>query len=151
MLISPFFIFVRGIRFISVIVCVLSSVFYLFSSWGNLPLQSYWSTSCDHELHCSHDLMWQQQQQQQQPYLRRCACVLCSNGAPATHYVRIRTCTRRTTTTDNVWLMTLVLLFDAHRTLLLLLLLLLCDGVVLMVSKWSMRLNPEGWECRRSA
>ena len=26
-------------------------VFYLFSSGGNLPLQSYWSLYCDHALH----------------------------------------------------------------------------------------------------
>ena len=46
--------------------CVLSSVFICFSSWGNLPLQSYWrSLSCDHGLHCTHDLMWEQRQQQQ--------------------------------------------------------------------------------------
>ena len=31
--------------------------FYLFSSSGNLPLQSYWSLSCDDGLHCSDDLM----------------------------------------------------------------------------------------------
>ena len=36
--------------------------FYLFSSWGNLPLQSYWSLSCDHGLHCSDELTWGQQQ-----------------------------------------------------------------------------------------
>ena len=30
--------------------------FYLFSSWGNLPLQSYWSLSCDPELLCSDEL-----------------------------------------------------------------------------------------------
>ena len=48
-LISPFH-FVWSIRFVSVIVCIL--LFCMFSSWGNLPLQSYWSLSCDHGLHC---------------------------------------------------------------------------------------------------
>ena len=28
------------------------SLFFCFSSWGNLPLQSCWSLSCDHGLHC---------------------------------------------------------------------------------------------------
>ena len=57
-----------GVRFVSVIVCISSCFFFicLFSSWGNLPLQSYWSLSCDHGLHCSDQLMWEQQQQQQQ-------------------------------------------------------------------------------------
>ena len=38
--------------------CVLLSFcfFYLFCSWGNLPLHSYWSLSCDRGLHCSHDV-----------------------------------------------------------------------------------------------
>ena len=46
--------------------------FYLFSSWGNFPLQSYWSLSCNHGLHCSDYLMWEQQQQDVQdgPNLR---------------------------------------------------------------------------------
>ena len=30
-----------------------------FSPWGNLPLQSYWSLSCDHGLHCSDESMWE--------------------------------------------------------------------------------------------
>ena len=34
--------FVWGIRFVSVIVCI-TLCFYFFSSWGNVPLQSYWS------------------------------------------------------------------------------------------------------------
>ena len=29
--------------------------FYFFSFLGNLPLQSYWSLSCDHGLHCCRD------------------------------------------------------------------------------------------------
>ena len=48
------------------LLCVLSC-FLFFPSWGNLPLQIYWSLSCDHRnhrLHCSHELKWQQQQQQ---------------------------------------------------------------------------------------
>ena len=32
----------------------------MFFSWGHLPLQSYWSRSCGHGLHCSHELMWEQ-------------------------------------------------------------------------------------------
>ena len=56
-------IFVWGIRFVSVIVCIIFC-FYLFSSWGNFPLQSYWSLFCDHGLHCSDEWMWEQQQQQ---------------------------------------------------------------------------------------
>ena len=55
---SHIFILDWGIRFVSVIVC-FTFCFYLFSSWGNFPLQSYWSLSCDHGLHCSHDLMWE--------------------------------------------------------------------------------------------
>ena len=30
----------------------------VFLPSGNLPLQSYWSLSCDHGLHCSDELMW---------------------------------------------------------------------------------------------
>ena len=46
---SHLYIFVWWTRFVSV-VCNISC-FYLFSSWGNFPLQSYWSLSCDHGLH----------------------------------------------------------------------------------------------------
>ena len=53
---------VWGIRCVSVIVCIILC-FYLFSSWGYFPLQSYWSLSFDHGLHCSDELMWEQQQQ----------------------------------------------------------------------------------------
>ena len=60
---SHLFIFVWGrIRFASVIMCMIFC-FYLFSSWGNFPLQSYWSLSCDHRRRCSDGLMWKQQQQ----------------------------------------------------------------------------------------
>ena len=55
------FYFVWGVRFVSDIVCIISC--FLFSSWGNLPLQSYWSLSCDHGLHCGDEFMWEQQQQ----------------------------------------------------------------------------------------
>ena len=55
-------IFVWAIRFVPVIACIILCD-YLFSSWGNLPLQSYWSLSCDHGLHCSDELMWEQQKQ----------------------------------------------------------------------------------------
>ena len=52
---------------------VLSSFFVLFSSWGNLPLQRFWSLSHDHGLQCSDELMWEQQRQQWQattiPYI----------------------------------------------------------------------------------
>ena len=63
-LISPFrfCIFVWGIRLVSVIVCIAFSM-YLSSSWGNIPLQRFWSLSCDRGLHCSDELMWDQQQQ----------------------------------------------------------------------------------------
>ena len=37
----------------------LSCVFFL---WGNLPLQSYCSLSCDHGLHCSDEIMREQRQ-----------------------------------------------------------------------------------------
>ena len=37
--------------------CVYYLLFYLFSSPGNLPLQSCWSLSCGHGLHCSDDLI----------------------------------------------------------------------------------------------
>ena len=42
--------------------CFSYCVYYLFSSRGNLPLQSYWSLSYDHGLHCNDELMWEQQQ-----------------------------------------------------------------------------------------
>ena len=59
-----FSFFVWGTRFASVTVCIIFC-FSCVSSWGNLPLQSYWrSLSCDHGLHCSDELMWEQQQQQ---------------------------------------------------------------------------------------
>ena len=63
-LISPFFCLRYKICF-SHVLCVLSPVFYLFSSClSNFPCQSYCSLSCDHGLHCSHDsIMWEQQQQ----------------------------------------------------------------------------------------
>ena len=53
-----------GIRFVSVIVYVISC-FYLFSSCEGIfhSIQSYWSLSCDHGLHCSDGLIWEQQQQ----------------------------------------------------------------------------------------
>ena len=40
------------VRFASVSVWIILC-FFLFSSWGNFPLQSYWSLSCDRGLHCS--------------------------------------------------------------------------------------------------
>ena len=51
---SHLLILVWGIRFVSVIVCIIFC-FYLF------PLEVIFR-SCDHKLHCSHDLiMWEQQ------------------------------------------------------------------------------------------
>ena len=45
--------------------CVYYPLFlFVFLMWGNLPLQSYWSLSCGHGLHCSDELMWDKQQQQ---------------------------------------------------------------------------------------
>ena len=41
---SNLFTFVWGLRFVSAVVCVIFC-FYLFSSWGNFPLQRYWSLS----------------------------------------------------------------------------------------------------------
>ena len=32
-------------------------LFYLFSLCGKFPLQSYWSLSCDHGLHCRDELI----------------------------------------------------------------------------------------------
>ena len=55
------FIVAWDMRFVSAIVCIVFC-FNLFSSWGNLPIESYWSLSCDHGLHCSHDSMWEQEQ-----------------------------------------------------------------------------------------
>ena len=52
------FIFLSEAYDLFQLVCVLFC-FYLFSSSSKFPLQSYWSLSCDHGLHCSHDeLMW---------------------------------------------------------------------------------------------
>ena len=45
-----FLVWGTGMRFVSVV--VLSSALNLFSYGGNLPLQSYWSLSCHHGLHC---------------------------------------------------------------------------------------------------
>ena len=63
------------------LLCVLPGIscFYSFPSWGNFPLQSYWSLSCDHGLHCSHELM-REQQQQQSPDIsapRPASCAVC--------------------------------------------------------------------------
>ena len=45
------------------IYCVCYLVFLvLISSWGSLPLQSYWSLSCDRGLHCSYELIWEHQE-----------------------------------------------------------------------------------------
>ena len=65
-LISPLYVCLRYTICFSYRFIIFS--FHLFSSWGNFPLQSYlyWSLFCDHGLHCSHELMWEQQQQQQQ-------------------------------------------------------------------------------------
>ena len=42
----------------------LFSYLEAFCFWGNLaPLQSSWSLSCDHGLHCNDELVWEQQQQ----------------------------------------------------------------------------------------
>ena len=65
-LISPFYFCLRY-RYTICKLCVRTyrfySVFIRFPpQWGNLPLQSYWSLSCDHALHCSDELMWGQQQ-----------------------------------------------------------------------------------------
>ena len=38
--------------------CVILFAFHLFSSWVNLPLQTYWSLSCNLWLHRSDELMW---------------------------------------------------------------------------------------------
>ena len=56
-----FQLFFWGIRFVSVYCGYYLPFFTCFSSWGFLPLKSYWSLSCDHGLHCSDELMWQQQ------------------------------------------------------------------------------------------
>ena len=54
-LISPLYFCLR-IRFISGVVCSIFC-FYLFYSWGNSPIQSYWSLSCDDGLHSSDELI----------------------------------------------------------------------------------------------
>ena len=61
---------------VSVIVCIIFC-FYLFSSWGNLPLQSYWSLFCDHGLHCCDELMWEQQQQHRWILGKLTCVILC--------------------------------------------------------------------------
>ena len=55
-------LFVWGIRFVSVMVVYYLLFFICFSSWGNIPLQSYWSLPCDHGLHCTDELTLEQQQ-----------------------------------------------------------------------------------------
>ena len=59
---SHLFIFVWG-NDVCQLLCVRGIIFcfYLFSSWGNLPLQICWSLSCDHGLHCSDEFMWEQE------------------------------------------------------------------------------------------
>jgi len=37
-----------------------SQVSNIFPSWGNLPLQSYWTLSCDHGLYCGDEFIWEQ-------------------------------------------------------------------------------------------
>ena len=51
-------LFVRCLRFVSIIVC---RFVFSFSSWDDLPLLSYWDLSCDHGLHCGHEVVWEQQ------------------------------------------------------------------------------------------
>ena len=61
---SPMFIFCLrySIRFVSLIVCTYYLFFlFVFPPEVILPLQSYWSLSCDHGLHCGHELLWEQQ------------------------------------------------------------------------------------------
>ena len=53
------FIFVWGIRLVSVIMVCITFFFHLISSWGNFPLQSYWGLSCDHGLRYSDELIWE--------------------------------------------------------------------------------------------
>ena len=53
--------------------------FYLFSSWGNCPPQSYWSLSCDHGRHCCDEVMWQQQQYNYNHV--QVPCFVTTNGA----------------------------------------------------------------------
>ena len=74
------------------------------------------------------------------------ACVLWSNGVElATDYVRVLL----HSTTDNMWLMTLVLLFDVHGPVLPLpRYRCYCDMVWGCRSEGSVRINGEGWECR---
>ena len=55
--------FVWGtVRFVSVIVCIFLCFCSFSSPRGNFPIQSYSTLSCDHGLHCSDKLMWEQQQ-----------------------------------------------------------------------------------------
>ena len=63
-LISPFYFCFRYTICFSYCIPGIIFCFYLFSSWGNFSLQICWSLSCDHGLHCSHELMWEQQQKQ---------------------------------------------------------------------------------------
>ena len=55
-LISPFYYCLRYTFCFSGCVYFLLFLF-CFSSWGNLPVQSYWSLSCDHGLHRSDELI----------------------------------------------------------------------------------------------
>ena len=58
---SQLLIFVWGtVSDLFQLLCILSSVFSDFFSWGNILLQSYWSLSCDHGLHCRDEFMWEQ-------------------------------------------------------------------------------------------
>ena len=53
------FLFLSEVYDVFQLLCLIFC-FYLFSTWDNLPLQSYWRLCCDHGLHCSHEFMWEQ-------------------------------------------------------------------------------------------
>ena len=59
---SHIFIFVWGIRFVSVIVCIFFCFLICFTAVIFRSRFSCWSLPCDHGLHCSDELMWEQQQ-----------------------------------------------------------------------------------------
>ena len=49
-------------RYPTLVYYLLFLFVFLLTEWGHLPLQSYWSLSCNHGLHCtrSDELMWEQ-------------------------------------------------------------------------------------------
>ena len=68
------------------LLCVLSPFFICFPpevivTFRSRVIESYWSLSCDHGLHCSDDFIMREQQQQQQQPPERCLVTDCNRSS----------------------------------------------------------------------